>query len=148
MILDTGSSRGEDATFEEAIAVAASFVYAIDTRECLLDLLFVGGELRTYTAGRGQMQIEHMLEVLAGVAPSRPEEFARLARAVLGQRRALSSCIAVLLAWDEPRRAFVDALRASGLEVRTLLISAEPVTARGVTVLAPGKVEAGLAALR
>jgi len=148
LILDTSSARGEDAAFEEAVAVAASFVYAIDTRECLLDLLFVGGELRTYTAGRGQMQIEHMLEVLAGVAPSRPEEFAQLARAVLGQRRALSSCIAVLLAWDEPRRRFIDALRASGLEVRTLLISEESVAARGVTVLAPGSVEAGLAGLR
>jgi uncharacterized protein (DUF58 family) len=148
LILDTSSARGEDAAFEEAVAIAASFVYAIDTRECLLDLLFVGGEVRTYTAGRGQMQIEHMLEVLAGVAPSRPEEFARLSRAVLGQRRALSSCIAVLLAWDEPRRAFIDQLRASGLEVRTLLVAEEPVTARGVTALAPGQVEAGLAALR
>jgi uncharacterized protein (DUF58 family) len=151
LILDTATSRGEDAAFEEAIAVAASFVYAIDTRECLLDLLFVGGEVRTYTAGRGQMQIEHMLEVLAGVAPSRPEDFASLARAVLGQRRALSSCIAVLLAWDEPRRSFIRALRASGLEVRTLLVAeeaADPDDARGVAVLHPGSVEAGLAALR
>ncbi|MGH8518974.1 MAG: DUF58 domain-containing protein, partial [Panacagrimonas sp.] len=97
LILDTSTARGEDACFEEAVAVAASFVYAIDTRESLLDLLFVGGEVRTYTAGRGQMQLEHMLEVLAGVAPSRPEEFSALARAVLALRAALSSCILVLL---------------------------------------------------
>src|SRR5438552_6851484 len=102
LILDTSTARGEDAAFEEAIAVAASFVYAIDTRECLLDVLFVGGEVRTYTAGRGQLHLEHMLEVLAAVAPSRPEDFTSLARAVLGQRRALSSCIVLLLAWDEP----------------------------------------------
>src|SRR5436305_80672 len=98
LVLDTSTERGEDAVFEDAVAVAASFVYAIDTRECLLDLLFVGGELRTYTAGRGQLQVEHMLEVLAGVAPSVPAEFTTLARAVASHRAALTSCTVVLLA--------------------------------------------------
>ena len=152
LILDTSSARGEDDAFEEAVAVAASFVYAIDTRECLLDLLFVGGEVRTYTAGRGQLQMEHMLEVLAGVRPSVPGEFERLSRAVLAQRRALSSCIAVLLAWDEPRRAFVRALAASGLELRVLLVAEPGALAEeppaNVAVLRPGEVEAGLARLR
>jgi uncharacterized protein (DUF58 family) len=152
LILDTSSARGEDACFEEAVAVAASFVYAIDTRECLLDLLFVGGEVRTYTAGRGQMQIEHMLEVLAGVAPSPPREFERLARAVLGQRGALSSCIAVLLAWDAARRTFVEALARSGLEVRALLVCGRDALPESlpsnVVALHPGEVEPGLARLR
>jgi uncharacterized protein (DUF58 family) len=148
LILDTSTARGEDACFEEAVAVAASFVYAIDTRESLLDLLFVGGEVRTYTAGRGQMQLEHMLEVLAGVTPSRPEEFSALARAVLAQRPGLSSCIVVLLAWDEVRRGFVETLARSGLEVRALVVCEESVSSRNVVHLRPGRVEAGLAALK
>lgn len=148
LVLDTSTARGEDRSFEEAVAVAASFVYAIDTRECLLDLLFVGGEVRTYTAGRGQMHLEHMLEVLAGVAPSRPREFEALARAVLAQRPALSSCIPVLLGWDEARRSFVEALARSGLEVRALVISEEAISAKNVIVLHPGQIEAGLAQLR
>jgi hypothetical protein len=41
LVLDTGTRRGEDAAFEDAVALAASFVYTIDTQECLLDLLFV-----------------------------------------------------------------------------------------------------------
>jgi uncharacterized protein (DUF58 family) len=151
LILDTSSSRGEDAAFEEAVAVAASFVYAIDTRECLLDLLFVGGEVRTYTAGRGQLHMEHMLEVLAGVRPSEPKEFERLSRAVLAQRRGLSSCIAVLLGWDDAREAFVRSLAASGLELRVLLVverDARPAQLPGnIVVLHPGEVEAGLARL-
>jgi uncharacterized protein (DUF58 family) len=148
LILDTSTARGEDACFEEAVAVAASFVYAIDTRESLLDLLFVGGEVRTYTAGRGQMQLEHMLEVLAGVTPSRPEEFSVLARAVLAQRAALSSCVVVLLAWDDARRGFIEALARNGLEVRALVVCEEAVSARNVVHLQPGRVEAGLAALK
>lgn len=151
LVLDTSTPRGEDLVFEEAVAIAASFVYAIDTRECLLDLLFVGGEVRTYTAGRGQMQLEHMLEVLAGVTASAPREFGELARTVLAQRAALTSCIVVLLAWDEPRKAFVEALRRSALEVRVLLVcerGAAPPAAAGVFSLHPGEIEAGLASVR
>src|SRR5205085_4996875 len=40
LILDTARAEGEDALFEEAVAVAASFVYTIDTRECLLEYRF------------------------------------------------------------------------------------------------------------
>jgi uncharacterized protein (DUF58 family) len=148
LVLDTSTTRGEDAAFEEAVAVAASFVYAIDTRECLLDLLFVGGEVRTYTAGRGQLQLEHMLEVLAGVGASAPQEFSDLSRAVLGQRAGLSSCIVVLLSWDDARKSFIDALRRTGIELRVLLVSATAQPLHGVTVLRPDSIGAGLAALR
>jgi uncharacterized protein (DUF58 family) len=148
LVLDTSTEHGENAVFEEAVSVAASFVYAIDTRECLLDLLFVGGEVRTYTAGRGQLRVEHMLEVLAGVAPSAPVEFDELVRAVLAQRPRLSSCIVVLLAWDAARREFIASLRGSGLEVRALLVSEERNSEKGVLILHPGEIEAGLAKLR
>ena len=151
LVLDTGTHRGEDAAFEDAVAVAASFVYTIDTQECLLDLLFVGGEVKTYTTGRGQSHSEQMLEVLAGVTPSRPEEFAALAAAVLARRATVSSVIAVLLAWDQPQREFVARARASGLEVRALLVcpSGDPPPAEpGLLVLQPGAIEHGLAQLQ
>ena len=151
LVLDTSTGRGEDAAFEEVVAVAASFVYAIDTQECLLDLLFVGREVHRYTTGRGQMRAEHLLEVLAGVAPSAPEAFEALANRVHAHRHRLTSCIVVLLGWDAPRRAFVESLRASGLEVRALLVcerAAAPAEApAGVLVLHPGEVAAGLARL-
>ena len=151
LVLDTGTRRGEDAAFEEAVAVAASFVYTIDTQECLLDLLFVGGAVKTYTTGRGQSHAEQMLEVLAGVAPSAPEEFGSLAGAVLARRTTLSSVIAVLLAWDETRRDFIAQARAGGLEVRALLVCAPgetPPAEPGLLVLQPGAIESGLARLQ
>jgi len=159
LVLDTGSARGEHAAFEEAVALAASFVYTLDTHDCLLDLLFVGGaaypadpSVRSFTAGRGQMHAQHMLEVLAGIGASPPGEFGALARAVLARRGTLSSVIAVLLAWDEPRARLTAALRAEGFELRILLVCAEaeapqPLPA-GVLHLVPGAIERGLMALR
>lgn len=155
LVLDTGADTtdGEwDAAFEDAVALAASFVYTIDTHECLLDLLFVGGEVRAYTAGRGQMQAEHMLEALAGIGPSDPAQFPELARAVVARRETLSSVIVILVAWDEARRAFVDALRATGNEVRAILVARRErrpaALPMGVAVLHPGEIEQGLAGLK
>lgn len=152
LVLDTSTDRGEDIAFEEAVAVAASFVHAIDTQECLLDLLFVGATVHTHTAGRGQLRAEHLLEVLAGLAASPSSRFQRLAQAVHANRHRLTTCILVLLAWDDARRAFVESLRRSGLQLRVLLVRAEgegpgePVP--GLTVLHPGAIERGLASLR
>ena len=148
LVLDTGSTQGEDAAFEEAVALAASFVYTIDTQDCLLDLLLVGGEVRAYTAGRGQMNAEHMLEALAGVGPSVPREFEALARAVMARRATLSSVIAIFVSWDAERERFIASLRAEGFEVRALLVREEGDAPRGVLQLRPGKIEQGLAGLR
>jgi uncharacterized protein (DUF58 family) len=152
LVLDTGSARGEDAAFEEAVALAASFVYTIDTHECLLDLLFVDDGIRAYTAGRGQLQSQHMLEVLAAVGPSEVTAFAGLSRTVAARRESVSSAILILLSWDEERRKLAAALRAAGAEVRVMLVCAERDAPRerppGVLLLVPGRIEQGLAALR
>lgn len=154
LVLDTGvrtENSAWDAAFEDAVALAASFVYTIDTHECLLDLLFVGGEVRAYTAGRGRMQSEHMLEVLAAIGPSDPAQFPALAQAVVARRASLSSVIVILSAWDKPRRALIDGLRAAGGEVRAMLVCREQDTPaglpHGVTVLHPGEIEPGLAGM-
>ena len=148
LVLDTGGRNGEDAAFEEAVALAASFVYTIDTQDCLLDLLFVGGEVRAYTAGRGQMRAEHMLEVLAGIGPSAPGDFDSLARAALARRATLSSVIVIFVSWDENRARFVAALRAEGFEVRALLVGTTTEALPGILRLVPGQIEQGLAGLK
>ena len=152
LILDTSRAAGEDEAFEEAVAVAASFVYTIETLECLLDLMFVGGEAHCYTAGRGQMQIDRMLEILAGVAPSAPQAFDSLERAAHARAASLSSCIVVLVDWDQRRRRFVESLMGRGLDVRALLVCAretEPADAPAWLLrLHPGEIETGLAGLR
>jgi len=152
LVLDTGTGRGEDAAFEDAVALAASFVYTMDTHECLLDLLFVDSGVRAYTAGRGQLQSEHMLEVLAAVGPSDVGAFSELSRAVVARRDSLSSVILILLSWDEERRKLAAALRATGADVRALLVCTErdapPEPPPGVLLLVPGKIELGLAGLR
>jgi uncharacterized protein (DUF58 family) len=149
LVLDTFCARGQEDAFEEAVAVAASLAQTLDTRECLLDLMFVGAEAYTFTAGRGQMQADGLLEVLAGVSACRQHPFRVLADAVRAKRAAVSGALVILLAWDGPRRALVDEMRSLGLAMRVVVVSAGPVADAPpwLRVLRPGRIEEGLASL-
>jgi len=115
LILDTFVAGAEGPRFEEAVSVAASFACSVETQESLLDLMFVGPQAYTFTAGRGVGNVERMLEVLACVRPCRDRPFAALHRLVVERHAALSGAICVLLEWDAPRRALVTFLRAAGV---------------------------------
>jgi uncharacterized protein (DUF58 family) len=148
LVLDTFTDR-DGAVFEEAVSLAASFACTLDTQESLLDLMFVGTESYCYTAGRGQMQPDSLVEILAGVRASADRTFRRLHDAVLARRAALSGCILILLAWDEARQALVRALQQSGLPLKVLLVSERDIEAAPgwLRVLVPGKIQEGLARL-
>jgi len=149
LVLDTFAPRGWERRFEVAISIAASFAYTIETRECLLDLMFIGAEAYVYTAGRGQLQSGSLLEILAAVQPCRDKPVEALARATLARRQALSGCICVLLGWDEPRREFVRQLRSHRVPLRVIVVTDEPVEERPawLVVVEPDKPQEGLARL-
>src|SRR6185436_5709140 len=67
LVIDTFAKGGDERLLEEVVSIAASFAYTIETRECLLDLMFVGAHAYSYTAGRGQLSPGGLLEILAGV---------------------------------------------------------------------------------
>jgi uncharacterized protein (DUF58 family) len=149
LVLDTFCGRGDEGAFEEAVAVAASLAQTIDTHECLLDLMFVGAQAYTFTAGRGQMQPDGLLAILAGVAACRDRPFRDLHDAVRARRATMSGALVILIAWDDARREFVDEMRSLGVVMRVLLVSAAPPpdVPLGVVVLHPDRIQEGLAAL-
>jgi len=97
------------------------------------------------------MQTEDMLEVLAGVRQPQHKDFNELHDVVLQHRNALSSCIVILLDWDESRQQLIDDLQGSGLPLRVLLIT-DPDTVyselpAAVLRLEVGDIQTGLAGL-
>ncbi len=115
LVIDTFGGGTQDAAFEELISVAASFAAAIDTRESLLDLMFIEDKAHRVTVGRGVERAEKLLEVLAAVSMSEDDGFADLTTLVKRHSRDLGSCVVVLLGWDKKRAAFLEDLRNSGI---------------------------------
>jgi uncharacterized protein (DUF58 family) len=158
LILDTFlRDSAQEALFEEAVSVAASFASALNTQESLLDLLFVGPEAICATAGRGVGHVEHLLEVLAAVQPCTTRTFAALEQIVLEQVALVSACVCVFLGWDKQRRDLVRKIKMIGVPVITIIlvepgqgfehISKTEGNLSPIHVLELGKVEQGLAKL-
>ena len=122
LVLDTLSTHKHDEGFEECVSVAASFAASLDTGDTLLDLMFVKDEAHMVTAGRGVERAEKLLEVLAGVTPTRGGTLDTLARLVLRHAADLTSCVVILNGWDEVRHDFLAKLRSGGVVFTVLTV--------------------------
>ena len=158
LVLDTFSDEPYSETFEEAVSVAASFACAVRTQESLLDLLFVGEQAYCFTAGRGVGHVEQILEILASVRACTDKSFETLETLAFNHISAVSGCICVFLAWDEPRQRFVRKLRVLNVPVRVVIIVADKPSRpfepgpmldqpENFHILVAGQVEEGLARL-
>ncbi len=158
LVLDTCCSPHDDLRFEEAVAVAASFVCTVPDQESLLDLLLVGEQVVCLTSGRGMDSTQRMLEVLATVQPTRSQSYAALEALVCQHRDTLSSCVVVLLAWEAPQRSLIRRLRVQQLPVLVLLLlprGQTTLTERGLPdeqperllILESGRIPEGMLAL-
>lgn len=120
LVLDTFPDEGDELVFEDAVSIAASFAATIDTRESLLDLMFIKDKAHTVTAGRGMAKAEKLLEVLAAVEPEPGQRFDTLSKLVLRHREELTSCLIVLCGWSDERAEFVRKLSGQGLTCSVL----------------------------
>jgi uncharacterized protein (DUF58 family) len=125
LILDTFPQPGDEALFEDAVSVAASFVVAVDARESLIDLMFIAGRGRVVTAGQGIARAETLLEVLAGVENSPDEDFESLARLVRRHAEDLAGCLCVLCGWSPSRARLLEGLNRAGIETSALVVCRE-----------------------
>jgi len=123
LLLDTFAGPELTEVFEEAVSVVASFAARIETRETLLDFLFVSDKAYCLTAGRGLSSADPILEVLATLEPRADQGFASFSGAVLDRAFLLNGCLFVLLSWDPERRALIQRLKAQGIRCRVIVIT-------------------------
>ena len=124
LILDTWLPEDAPQTrFEAAVSVAASFVASGPAAlRGALDLIFVGTSVHRVSAGAGVGSLDGVLEALACVESRPLEDFAMLKDCIDERAGELSSCVCVLLAWDDERRELVARLRRTGVPVLVLLM--------------------------
>ncbi|MFC1821404.1 DUF58 domain-containing protein [Thermodesulfobacteriota bacterium] len=158
LILDTFQTAAYSDVFEEAVSVAASFAYRIQTQESLLDLMFIGTEAYCFTVGRGLAQVDKMLELLASARTCGDKPFKTLSPLVHERASLLSGCVCVLLEWDEERKELISLLKGLRIPVLVLVIADDQVpddldpgpmadTPENLRILRIGKIREGLARL-
>lgn len=123
LILDTFQNEQYSEILEEAISVAASFAYEVQTQESLLDLMFVGNQAYCFTFGRSLSHTEKMLEILASVVACQDKSFDSIIPLIMDKITLLSGCICIFISWDESRKKLVDYLRGIGVNILILIIT-------------------------
>lgn len=159
LLLDTFLDNQNNEIFEEAVSVAASFISSMQSEETLLDLMFIGTDVFCFTTGRSLGHTERALEILAELEPARKSLFRDLKNTVMNRLSSLSSCICILLSWDEERKDFIKELKTFGLPVLVMVITDNDKTPQDYEpgplkndpnhfhVLTAGVIEQGLAKL-
>lgn len=158
LVLDTFTDIDNEAVFEEAVSVAASFASQTRAEESLLDLMFAGEQAYRVTAGRGLAPTGYLLEVLAGAKLAEGRDFSKLRSLVLEHAGELSGAICVFVEWDDARRELVKQLAARRIPMEVFVIippaqKERPVPGPigegvGFHVLVAGKILEGLGVVR
>ena len=123
LILDTFHPAPYSEILEEAVSIAASLGYQVQTQESLLDLMFVAQEAYCFTFGRGINSTDKMLEILASVVPCQDKPFTSILPVVMEKISLLSGCICIFLHWDEARKQLVDYLHSRQVYTLILIVS-------------------------
>lgn len=151
--LDTVLAADRDLEFfEEAVSVAASFVSGVETREAVLDFLFVAGRVYNFSMGGpgASRSSEKMLEILATVEATTDESaLDDLETAMVRRASSLRAAMLIFTGWSKRREALVQALRGRGIEAMALVLTVEPgEPIEGVHFLPLGDVGRALAGLQ
>jgi uncharacterized protein (DUF58 family) len=158
LVLDTylpRRPRREDRrAFEAAISLVASIADRLSRSEEVVDVLAAGPDLYEVSAGRSLGYLGNVLDVLACLDPCHEPPFAALSAPLLERLSRLTTVVAVVLDWDEPRESFLRHVRRLGVAVRAYVVrtgaparTAEDAAAElgPVTRVTPAEVERRLA---
>ncbi len=122
LILDTFQQNADGELFEEALAVAISFLTQDQTEESLLDVIYAAPKPHCFTVGRSRSQREKVLENLATLIPSQGQTIDTLTPMVQNRLPRLSGCICILIDFEEAQYSFLQLLSQYGIPIKVLFL--------------------------
>lgn len=108
--------------FEAAISVLASIADYYSRSEYIVDILAAGPEIYEVSAGRSLAYLENVLDVLACLEPCHEFPFEKISPSLFERLQRITSVVAVLQDWDQPREDFLRRVKGLGTAVRALVV--------------------------
>jgi uncharacterized protein (DUF58 family) len=126
LILDTFQRkhpRPQDVRgFEAAVSVLASIADYYSRSEYIVDILAAGPEIYEVSSGRSLGYLENVLDVLACLEPCHDFPFEKISPPLFERLQRITTVVAVLQDWDEPREEFLRRVKSLGTAVRALVV--------------------------
>ncbi len=87
-----------------------------------MDLFAAGPDIYEVSAGRSRAYLENILDVLACLEPCYEPPFEVVGPALFEKLSRITSLVAILQDWDSSREDFLRQVRASGVEVKVIVV--------------------------
>lgn len=122
LVLDTCIDTKYADHFEHSVSIAASFLQTLDTRESLIDLLFVGETTCQLTMGRGVGHRHELLKAVANARIASQDKFHNLEQTVISQAKSFSGCILVFSQWEDNQKNLFNRLKQKRITCIALVV--------------------------
>jgi len=123
LILDTFSGSSSEILFEEAVSIASSYISSIQSYESILDLMFVGNQIYSFSSGRGLACSEKMLEILACVEPFENKTVYELVPILQPCIKKFSGSICIFLGWQEGHKKIYQMFKQALVPVFVIVLA-------------------------
>lgn len=137
--------KRENATFEAALSLAAAISDNLIADHYQIDFFVPGFDDFFIEGGRGDRQLQEILETIAALPENHDSEFHGPSQERYFQVTQIGALIMVLLDWDSPRQEFARELQHHGVAVKVVVVnpSVTAPPADAFTVVTPADVLAG-----
>ncbi len=125
LVLDTFLTQEDEAVFEAVVSIASSYIAAFQNHDSILDLLFAGKRMYSFSSGRGLGRPERLLEVLACIEPCRDKSILDLVPVLKAGLGKISGSICIFSGWDQGHRKICQMFERAGVPAFIVVLAKE-----------------------
>jgi hypothetical protein len=126
LIMDTFLNSENGELFEAAVSTASSYITSEHSHESILDLMFVGNKIYSFSSGRGLAQPEKMVEILACTEPSEDKTILELLPLLESNIQKFSSSICVFLKWEQGHKKIYRMFKQALIPIFIVVLAQNP----------------------
>ena len=123
LILDTFSNSDNEIFFEAAVSTASSYITCLQAHESILDLMFVGNQIYSFSSGRGLAQSERMVEILACVEPSEDKTILELLPVIESNINKFSGSICNFLGCEQGHKKIYSLFKQASIPIFVIILT-------------------------
>ncbi len=123
LILDTDADAENEFLFDAAVGIASYCITTLRTRDSVLDLMFAGEMLYSFSSGRGLGHTRQMLEIIACVEPCGDKEISDMVPVLKENIQQFSGVICVFLNWKAGHKKIFDLFEQAGVQFYIIVLA-------------------------